>query len=162
MRTLKLRATALSDTSVAAIVSACPHLERLDVSFTGLHSTLKTPLANLTPPPPLQKLVLTSTRVAAAVILGLLEQLPQLRTLHLGAMGGGEATAVRINNTSAMTMDDGLLRKITDVLESTKDLEVISLVGNTKLGLSRRNSALADFVTRVGRRCKASLAGTRY
>jgi hypothetical protein len=157
LRTLKLRQTALSDPSVAAIVSACSNLERLDLSFTALHPTLKTALASLTPLPSLQKLVLTSTRVPGPVICDLLEQLPHLRILHLAAMGGGEATAARIGNSSAMTMGDELLWRITDILEDAPDLEVVNLVGNIKLGLTRKQSALAHFFARVGRRCKVSV-----
>lgn len=51
-------------------------------------------------------------------------------------------------------MTDQTLRDITDILEKCDNLEKVSLVGNSKLGLTgRRDGALADFIQRVGRKC---------
>lgn len=111
--------------------------------------------SNLTPP--LEKLTLTSTTVSGPDLVAILQQLPNLRALHLGAMGGGSATSVRIDNSSAMTMTESLLYQLTDVMEEMTFLENLVLAGNTKLGMTGKagKGALADFVTRVGRRLKS-------
>lgn len=56
-----------------------------------------------------------------------------------------------------MTLDDQGLQDLTYVLVELKYLESISLVGNTKLGMtrSRKEGALEDFIGRVGRKLKA-------
>jgi hypothetical protein len=105
--------------------------------------------------PPLQKLSLTSTAVSASDVVEIVSVLPQLRTLNLGALGGSRGSRVSVGNSSSMTMSDGTLRALTAVLDTFTHLESINLVGNTKLGTtSKINSALFDFVSRVGRKCK--------
>jgi Leucine-rich repeat (LRR) protein len=129
---------------------ACPNLKRLDVGFTKIRH-VNVPQAIV---PSLEKLVLTSTGIPGPEIIEVLGSLTKLRTLHLDAMGGGQGTAVRIDNSTAMTLSDALLRDITDTLEHATELEVLSLSGNTKLGQARHDSALSDFIARIGRRCK--------
>jgi hypothetical protein len=131
-----------------------PNLTRLDLSFTGVRH-----LPKLGPDfsvPPLEKLSLTSTMMSMNDVLLIVEHLPCLRILSLGALGGSQGTSASISNSSAMTMNETMLRELTSVLdENCKGLENISLVGNTKLGMGvRKNSAIQDFIARVGRRCK--------
>jgi hypothetical protein len=150
MEQLKFRQTALTDVSVLPLLKACPNLKRIDLGFTGVRHAYVPQNFGI---PPIEKLVLTSTAIPAGEIVEILKPLVKLRVLHLAAMGGGHGTAARIGNTSAMTLSDTVLREITDVLVHAKDLAVVNLIGNTKLGISRCDSALADFITRVGRRC---------
>lgn len=134
-------------------MARCPNLQRLDLSFTliqhapRLLSDIRTLL--------LQKLSLTSTAVRPADLISIIQLLPQLRTLSLGAMGANRGSQASINNSSAMTMNDDDLRSLTDILVTFAHLEDISLVGNIKLGSSSKiSSALWGFVDHVGKKCK--------
>jgi hypothetical protein len=103
----------------------------------------------------IEKLSLTSTAVSSVDIVALISSLPHLKSLALGALGGGQGSSVSIGNTSAMTMTDQTLESLTDVMKDFGQLETISLVGNTKLGVtSRGGSALEYFIRWVGRKCK--------
>ena len=143
LRTLKLRQTALSDQAVDFLVSLCPNLTRLDLSFTMVRK-----LSLSQTMPPLEKLSLTSTPISMASLLVLIPLLPQLRILSLAALRGGSAA---IGNSSEMTMSDQTLDALTDILAGFQSLESISLVGNTKLG---SKEGLSGFIHRVGRKCK--------
>lgn len=152
---MKLRQAPLSDAVVNPILAACPNLQRLDLSFTSVKHPIL-PATNL-----LEKLVLTSTKIASAELVTMVRALPKLKTLALGAMGGGQGSSAAISNTSAMTMTDESLRSLTGILEGCPDLERVNLVGNTKLGFTGRrgpDAALAYFIRRVGRRCKVRRA----
>jgi hypothetical protein len=151
---VKLRQNSLSDVSLASFISLCPDLKRLDISFTSIRRPL--PLLKGDIIRTLEKLSLTSTGVASADILAIVSLLPQLKTLSLGALGGGQGSTVAIGNTSAMTMNDDTLDALTDILAGFQHLENVNLVGNTKLGLNRgAGQAISKFIRRVGRRCKA-------
>ncbi|THH34120.1 hypothetical protein EUX98_g39 [Antrodiella citrinella] len=149
VKNLKLRQTMMTDTTINQFLLLCPNLRRLDLSFTAVrHPPLL--LSNQS----LEKLSLTSTQVSGSDLLQILGNMPDLRTLSLGALGAGQGMTASISNSSAMTMNDQLLRDITDILENYAGLDKISLVGNSKLGItSRKDGALADFVRRAGRRC---------
>jgi hypothetical protein len=152
MKNLKFRQLSLSETSMYAFITLCPHLTRLDVSFTRLH---RLPQLTVTPVHALEKLLLTSTALSSTDVVSLISTLPNLRTLYLGALGSGQGSSASIG---AMTMTDDTLRSLADVMENFKHLEKFSLVGNTKLGLTSRrdkHGALADVIRRVGRKCKA-------
>lgn len=153
LRTLNLRQMPLSDTTLNTFISMCPNLKRIDLSFTLVRHPPA--LLNITT---LEKLNLTSTSVSGSDLLSVLGNSAHLQSLLIGALGGGQATSAVISNSTAMTMTDQILRDITDILESRMELERVSLVGNTKLGLGgRHDSAIADFIRRVGRRCKVSM-----
>lgn len=166
LRTLKLRQSAITDTTLHPLLRACPSLQRLDLSFTGIkHAPAFFDLvpnmsAPARSPPPLEKLALTSTMIAPATLTTGFERLPHLRTLHLGALGGGSGTAARLGNVSALTLSDALLDALTDALVvHCPVLEALVLSGNAKLSVSRpslNESALGRLVRRVGRRCKVS------
>ncbi|KAH7915367.1 RNI-like protein [Hygrophoropsis aurantiaca] len=161
MHTLKFRQNALSEASIYPFLSLCLNVRRLDISFTLVHRSLSSttlPLINL------EKLSLTSTMVSSVDIVALMPHLSNLKKLSIGALGGGQGSAVSIGNTSAMTMSDQTLQALTDILESFERLEDVNLVGNTKLGItSRGNGALSDFFRRVGRRCiSLNLSGVQY
>ncbi|KAI0757062.1 hypothetical protein C8Q80DRAFT_1265045 [Daedaleopsis nitida] len=157
LRSLKIRQAPLSDHIINGLLSICPNMQRLDVSFT-LVKHLALPHAHL-----IEKLVVTSTKIASNELVAIVKDLPKLRTLSMGAMGGGQGSSAAISNSSAMTMTDDALRSLTDVLDGRPDLERVNLVGNTKLGMSGRrgpDAALSQFIRRVGRRCKfLNLAG---
>ena len=157
MRTLKLRQTSLSDTSLQFIIAKCPNLQRLDLSFT----LVQHPVSLFSPPNiRLTKLSLTSTRVSSADLLATISTLPHLQTLALGALGERQGSSATMGNTSALTMTNATLMRLTDILQDFWQLENISLVGNAKLGLTERiDGAMSDFVRRVGRRCKVSRNG---
>jgi hypothetical protein len=153
LRTLKIRQTSLTDASLNSIISFCPNLKCLDLSFTPVRRP--PPLLSASSIPALEKLSLTSTRVASSDLLAVVTLLPQLRTLSLGALGGGQGSSAAIGNSSAMTMNDETLYALTDRLESFHYLEDVNLVGNTKLGITASgDGALLNFISRVGRKCK--------
>ena len=148
LKSLKLRQTSVTDHSINTLISMCPNLRRLDLSFTAVR---KPPLllSNTT----LEKLSLTSTQVSAADLVKILTEMKGLTTLAVGALGRSQDPVAAISNTTAMTMTDDTLRKLTNLLLECQRLERVSLVGNSKLGMVSRG-ALVDFVRLVGRRCK--------
>ncbi|KDQ63818.1 hypothetical protein JAAARDRAFT_29865 [Jaapia argillacea MUCL 33604] len=154
LHTLKLRQTMLTDMSLNYLLGLCPNLRRLDLSFTPVRRPRHRMADTI---PPLEKLSLTSTRVSGADLLTIVAHLPQLKTLAIGALGGGQGSTATISNSSAMTMTDDILIALTDILVKYESLENINLVGNSKLGVSGRKTALIEFVRRVGRRCKVCL-----
>ncbi|PFH54649.1 hypothetical protein AMATHDRAFT_185367 [Amanita thiersii Skay4041] len=159
LRTIKIRQTLLGDGSINALVNLCPNLNNLDASFTLLKRP--TSLINQLSVPPLNKLSLTSTSISSHDLGVILPNLQSLRTLSLGALGISHGSQASINNTSAMTMDDNMLTMITSALMHLPYLEDVSLVGNSKLGITaKKDTALADFISRIGRKCKRlNLAG---
>ncbi|KAI0789647.1 hypothetical protein C8Q75DRAFT_891744 [Abortiporus biennis] len=134
---INLRQLSISDFDVNQVLTRCPNIQKLDLSFTPIHH----PPLLLTPHPNLEKLSLTSTQISSADIISILTGLPNLKSFSAGAIG-----------------DPG---EITDILVEYNQLESVSLVGNTKLGsVGRIDRALEDFVKRVGRKCKhLNLAG---
>ncbi|KAG6901846.1 hypothetical protein C0995_007232 [Termitomyces sp. Mi166 len=158
LRTLKLRQTSISEASLGSILKLCPMLRRLDLSFTLIRhppQLLDPRMASL------EKLCLTSTGVSPDGLINIISLLPGLRVLAIGAMGANRGSRASIGNTSAMTMTDVTLVSLTSVLEQFQHIEDISLVGNTKLGLTSKDpSAMSIFIRRVGRKCKKlNLAG---
>ncbi|KAL4068223.1 hypothetical protein V8B97DRAFT_870036 [Scleroderma yunnanense] len=151
LRNLKLRQLSLSDASVQPFLARCPNLRRLDISFTHVRRHPFATNVNLS----LEKISLTSINMQATDLIALVAMMPDLRTLAVGALGSGQSFSAAMGNSSVMNMTDESLARLTDVLEGFESLEKVSLVGNSKLGLtSRRGGALADFVQKVGRRCK--------
>ena len=135
------------------MLAACPNLRRLDLSFTQVKHPIL-PTANL-----LEKLVLTSTKIPSRELVTMISSLPHLKSLAIGAMGGGQGSSAAISNSSAMTMTDDTLRSLAEILEQRPEMERVNLVGNTKVGMSGRrgpDAALSYFVRRVGRKCKVS------
>ncbi len=124
-------------------------MQRLDISFTRVvHFPLQ-----LASTPPLEKLSLTSTSIATTDLLAALPMLPRLKTISLGALGVQHGT---IRDSSVMTLTDSVLRELTAILENFTCLESLNLLGNTKMGTSKSDSALLSFVTRVGRKLKVA------
>ena len=150
LKTIDLRLTPLSDPTVNRILAVCVHLKRLDLSFT--HILHPTPTLGKMP---LEKLSLTSTRIGSTDLLTIVTHLPNLKSLSIGALGGVQGSSVATPNFSHMTLTDITLRQLTDNLMLCKQLEHVSLVGNTRLGSasSGKDSAIADFLRRIGRRC---------
>lgn len=145
LKCLKLKQTGANDTTLSHLLPLAPALERLDVSFTGIRN-----LSWLGDPcivPQLKKLCISGAPLRASHWTKLLE-LPNLETLAVGVIG---------QNGSCSLMDSALER-LTDVLASLPNLQNVNLVGNAKLGLTTRkgSGALADFVSRIGRKCKVS------
>jgi hypothetical protein len=153
LKTLKLREIRLSDAAIKQMISWFPNLKRLDLSFTSIRRPSSLALASVVPT--LEKLSVTSTGIAISELVPIISALLQLKTLSLGALGGGHASSAAMGNSSAMTMNDETLIALTDVLENLPYLENVSLVGNTKLGSTGRGEvAISDFISRVGRKCK--------
>jgi len=150
LQNLKLRLTAVSEQSVNFLISLCPNLRRLDLSFTAVRRLSFGPEI-----PPLEKLSLTSTQMASSDLFAVISLHPHLKILSVGALGGGQGSTPAVGNPSSMTLSDEMLSTLTDILEKFQQLENVSLVGNSKLGIfKRRESPLSDFIRRVGRRCK--------
>ncbi|EGO29367.1 hypothetical protein SERLADRAFT_412899 [Serpula lacrymans var. lacrymans S7.9] len=184
LRTLKLRQTGLSDTSIHAIVALCPHLRRLDISFTSARHlpwsintntvthanrdevSKNNDSTNASTILPLEKLTLTATQIPPSSLLSLLPRLPHLHVLALGAMGSAPSTS-RSGVSAGMGLTDEVLGKLTDGLVLAKrkredksgakgGLESVNLAGNSKLGFTSRagRGALEELVRRIGRGCK--------
>ncbi|KAK0246050.1 RNI-like protein [Armillaria nabsnona] len=151
LRNLKLRQTGVSDHSMMALTTICPNLRRLDVSFTGIRK----PSLWVDQAPHLEKLCLTSTAISSGELCSTIRNLSKLKTLAIGALGVGTSPSTTINNTSSMTLNDQDLILVSDLLAEHGGLESLSLVSNTKLSLTRReSSALCHMISRVGRKCK--------
>ncbi|KAH8988818.1 RNI-like protein, partial [Lactarius akahatsu] len=158
LRTLKLRQTSLSDTSVNALVLLVPNLRRVDISFTDVRRPLTTShdgFANL------EKLTITSTDVSPDDLLPVLSVASRLRTLNVGALGGSHGKRHAFGNVSTMTLRDEHLRSLTAILSQNTVIENVSLVGNTKL--ARDGESIAEFIHLVGRRLKKlNLSGLSF
>lgn len=149
LHNLKLRQLALSEASVQPFLARCPNLKRLDISFTLVRRRPIGPYII----PPLEKISLTSLNMGTLDLLMLVVMLRNLRTLSVGALGTGQGSSVGLGNSSAMNMTDESLDRLIDVLKELENLEKVSLMGNSKLGLTDR-AVLSKFIRRVGRRCK--------
>lgn len=99
--------------------------------------------------------MLTSTNIAPNDLVAIVSDLPKLKTLAIGAMGGGNFSSISGLNPSAASVTDHTLQSLTDVLQHYPDLERVNLVGNKLLG-STVHAALEYFILRVGRKCKVS------
>lgn len=155
LHTLKLRGASLTDMSLNPIISMCPSLRRLDISFTLVkHPAI---LSDPATAPPLEKLSLTSTSMSGSTLIATIPCHPHLKTLSIGALGGGQATNATMGNSSGLTMTDSVLCALTDSLSGFTQLENVNLVGNAKLGtVGKFERALEVFIGRVGRKCKVS------
>lgn len=160
LRTLKLRHNVLTDADLNAFIPLCPNLANLDISFTPIkHIPISTkPGVSV---PPLKKLSLTATRVPGTELVQVLNRLPELETLHLGALGEyvpSTSKGAGGVGTGAGTITDDILWKITDALEQCGNLRTIHLMGNSKIGSGGSvRRAAKDFIKRVGRRCEVRL-----
>ncbi|KAI0274686.1 hypothetical protein BC834DRAFT_849205 [Gloeopeniophorella convolvens] len=150
LRTLKLRQTSLTDTSICALISLAPNVTRVDVSFTSIRRPLSAPHYSLAG---LEKLAVTSTSVPPDHLLDAVAAAPRLRTLNIGALGGslGQRSAFG-SSMSTVTMTDDHLSCLTTVLSENQVIESVSLVGNAKL--CRSSKSLVEFIRLVGRRLK--------
>ncbi|KAH9968925.1 hypothetical protein BC827DRAFT_1121860 [Russula dissimulans] len=153
LRTLKLRQTLLSDASVNALISLVPNITRVDISFTDIRRPLSVSpdsFANL------EKLSVTSTSVSPDDLLFMLPAASQLRTLNIGALGGGHGKSSAYGrDVSATTFTDEYLRSLTAILSQNTVIENISLVANTKL--ARDEEVIAEFIL-----LKLNLTGLSY
>jgi len=159
LRTLKLRQTSLSDASINALISLVPNLKRVDVSFTDIRRPLSAPLHGFGN---LEKLSVTSTSVSPDDLLSMLSAASQLRTLNMGALGGGHGKRSTFGRAiSTVTFTDNHLRSLTAILSQNTVIENISLVANTKV--ARDEEIIAEFILLVGRRLKKlNLSGLTF
>ncbi|KIK71212.1 hypothetical protein GYMLUDRAFT_66419 [Collybiopsis luxurians FD-317 M1] len=155
LQTLKLRSLQLSDSSIDFLLSLCPNLRRLDMSFTATkrpfsfssRRDIHAVSADFTPPK-LEKLSLTSTPIGPSDLLQTISSFPSLQILSIGAVGAKGSIGV----ASAATLNDGSLQKLTVILQSFSNLRSVNMVSNTRLGISSQN-ALFNFIQQVGRQC---------
>ncbi|KAG8817447.1 hypothetical protein FRC19_011345 [Serendipita sp. 401] len=158
LRSLKLRHTSITGTTIALILPHLPMLQTLDASFVPIVSI---PTVKIDTVPKLTKLSLASTPVDAKQLLPILELLPTLKILNLGALGASAKTATGFTiagkqSTSAMgsrTLDDTALLSLTDILQSFHNLESVSLAGNSSL-CTTKSRAVSYFIRQVGRKLK--------
>ncbi|TDL28013.1 RNI-like protein [Rickenella mellea] len=148
LRSLKLRHGSLSDPSFAMWIARCPLLQTFDASFTPLRR-----LPDLQTLTSLQKLAITSTFISSADLVDLVRHLPRLKTLSIGALG--VKPGANTMTSTAMSLNDESLVRLTDALEGCAGIENINLVRNAKLGLTSRDGALRYFVQKIGRKCKS-------
>lgn len=140
----------MGDQVLNTILEVCPGVRRLDVSFTNIQRP-----ATLIGNSSLEKLSLTSTAMSSADVIKTVTGMTELRTLSLGALGRKGGSSIAVANSSAMTMTDETLRKLTKILGDCDHLTSVSLAGNMKLG-SVTGSALTSFISQVGRNCEVS------
>ncbi|KAF8600347.1 RNI-like protein [Ceratobasidium sp. AG-I] len=156
LRTLKLRHNVLTDADLNAFIPLCPNLTNLDISFTPIkHIPISTKPPSAVPP--LKKLSLTATRVPGTELVQVLSRLPDLETLHLGALGEYVPSTSKGAGagSGAGTITDDVLWKVTDALEQCVNLKTLHLMGNLKIGFGGGTwRAAGDFIRRVGRRCE--------
>lgn len=156
LSTLKLRHTHVSSIAVSLLINMCPNLRRVDLGFTLLRRlSIDTPATI----PPLRKLSLTSTGISAADLLAIIEYLPRIETLCLGALSVSSGGLGGLHGSSSgMILDNATLLRLTDILASFEQLKHISLVGNSKLGVTEdRDEAMRYFISTVGRKCLVSV-----
>ena len=158
LRTLKLRQTSLSDTSVNALNPLMPNVKRVDVSFTDIRRPLSVSLDTFAS---LEKLSVTSTSVSPDDLLSVLPAASRLHTLNIGALEGnhGKRSAYG-RGVPTMTFTDDHLRSLTTILSQNTVIENISLVANTKL--ARHDEVIAEFIHLVGRKLKVRERNTAY
>lgn len=147
LQTLKLRQTALSDVSINALLVCCPHIRRLDLSFTRVKSLSPASLEIMSG---LEKLSLTSTDVSKTQLVKILQRAQGLITLNIGAMGGGRGQSVGLGNTSALTMTDDVLVAVTKALGPC--VTALNLVGNAKI--AQRRQPIIDLLESIRDRVK--------
>ncbi|KZV75594.1 RNI-like protein [Peniophora sp. CONT] len=147
LQTLKLRQTSLSDVSLNAILACCPHIRRLDLSFTRVKTLSPVSLESMTG---LEKSSLTSTDVPKNHLIKILQHAQGLRTLNIGAMGGGRGQSVGLGNASALTMTDDVLVAVTKAIGSC--VTALNLVGNAKIG--QRRQPILDLLESMRERVK--------
>jgi hypothetical protein len=153
LQTLKLRQTALSDSSLNGFLFLCHDIRRLDISFTRFRHFSESVLNSFAN---LEKLSLTSTHISKGHCCDILIHTPNLAILNIGALGGGRGQAVDMGNATSLTMTDDFLVDMTDILSSLPSLNSVSLVGNSKIG--QRRQPLIDFIAAVGRRLKVRVS----
>ncbi|KAG9018224.1 hypothetical protein FRB90_011859 [Tulasnella sp. 427] len=137
LKSLKLRLVSVIDSALTNLLSLTPKLERLDISSTQVRS-----ISCLSLVPNLRKLSISSCPInLTRAELRKIPVLEHLEVLNIGAIG--------VNNSPTL-MDEGLYA-LTDLLEPLERLQSVSLVGNSKLGLTSKKGkgALADFVCRM-------------
>lgn len=141
LQSFKIRYTQISATSLTPLLQKLPLLRRLDVSFIPLRTIFHQ--HGSLPYPPIEKLSLTSTPMPSQPLLQALSHLPHLKVLNLGALGASAKT-VRGHSfggasNTGRTITDQVLYQVTDILaDQCKQLESVSLAGNTLLGRSVR------------------------
>ena len=148
LQSFKIRHTQISATSLTNLLPKLPLLRRLDVSFIPLRTIFHQ--HGSLPYPPIEKLSLTSTPMLSQPLLQALSHLPHLKVLNLGALGASAKT-VRGHSfggasNTGRTMTDQVLYQVTDILaDQCKQLESVSLAGNTLL-LGRSVRYFVDIV----------------
>lgn len=153
IRNLKLRQLRMSTEQAKSILGALPNLVSLDISHTNVHFS-----ANLfkDSPPPLEKLSLNSTPTTGSELLSILPHIMHLKTLNLAALGPSAERSV-LRSISFYSLSPRVLRELTNVLSNCDQIERINLAGNVGITAHEKSetiSALVDFLSRVGRRCK--------
>lgn len=150
LRSLKLRHAEIGDVTLNTILSICPEIRRLDVSFTNIRRPSLLLRHKI-----LEKLSLTSTAIASSDLLAIVSDLPELRALSIGALGSSGA---RSNvSVTTMVMREETLSVLTQILEHYPNLESVNLVGNSKL-CTFSSTTMSAFIQRVGKNCKVSSA----
>ena len=139
LQSFKIRHTQISAPYLNSLLQRLPSLRRLDVSFIPLRTIFHQHKS--LPYPPIEKLSLTSTPMPSQPLLQALSHLPHLKVLNLGALGASAKTvrghSFGGESNTGRTITDQVLYQVTDILaDQCKQLESVSLAGNTLLGRS--------------------------
>ncbi|GAA5829866.1 hypothetical protein JCM11251_007913 [Rhodosporidiobolus azoricus] len=154
LRTLKLRSTDLTDSSIGRLLTLCSlTLSHLDISFTALKSGLDfvSSALHALPEWKLEKLVASGLALSPVTLEGFFRPLSErpeeerrrFKTLKLGSLPA--------SSTKAPGLTDTVLARIMPYLEKLDGLESVSFFSNWHLG--RSVQPLSKFIEVIGRRC---------
>ncbi|ORY78840.1 hypothetical protein BCR35DRAFT_304833 [Leucosporidium creatinivorum] len=154
LRTLKLRATDVTEAALGRLLALCAlSITRLDISYSGVKSLdIVSHALHTAPDWRLEKLVASGLPLTPATLKGFFEPLStrpeeqrsRFHTLKLGSIPS--------TSTKAPGLTDTVLGGILPYLEMLGGLENVSFFQNWDLG--KRAEPMSRFMEVIGRRCK--------
>ncbi|GAA5987423.1 hypothetical protein JCM11641_002286 [Rhodosporidiobolus odoratus] len=153
LRTLKLRSTDLTDSSIGRLLTLCGlTLERLDISYTHLRSLdFVSSALHALPAWRLTKLVASGLPLSPATLEGFFKPLSERPPEERRRFAVLKLASIPASSTKAPGLTDAVLTRLMPYLEQLEGLESVSFFQNWGLGKSME--PLRTFVETIGRRC---------